>query len=105
MKIECVCGYLITDGGDNLPHKAHFIADQDWDAFWTEVDAAVEKSGPSARAKEAACMRLRSLRVFRQAWQCASCGRVWMDDTSHAARSFAPDEADASARIFSPGGR
>ncbi|HEX8696367.1 MAG TPA: hypothetical protein VF746_28370 [Longimicrobium sp.] len=101
MKIQCACGYLISDGGDALPHKAHFIADQDWEAFWNEVDAAVERSGPSARAKEAACMRLRSLGMFRQAWQCSSCGRLWVDDASHTAHPFAPEPGEAPARVFS----
>ena len=100
MKIQCPCGYLIPDSTDNLPNKAHFIADQDWDAFWEEVDAAVEKSGPSARQKEAAVMRLRSLRMFRPAWQCPDCGRILVDDPSHTARSFAPDPDDEPVRVF-----
>lgn len=106
MKIECPCGALIHDGTDNLPHKAHFITDQDWDAFWDEVDAAIEKSGPSARDKEAAVMRLRGLRVFRMAWQCSTCGRIHVDDASHEAWSFAPDADDTPKRIFGrPAGR
>jgi hypothetical protein len=100
MKIECPCGYLIHDGADNLPHKAHFITDQDWEGFWEEVDAAVEKSGPSARDKEAAVMRLRSLKVFRQAWQCRSCGRLHVDDASHTAWPFAPDPGGAPPTLF-----
>lgn len=101
MKIQCACGYLISDGTDGLPHRAHFIADQDWEAFWDEVDAAVDRSGPSAREKEAACMRLRGLGLFRSAWQCPSCGRLWVDDASHTARPFAPEPGDVPARVFS----
>ena len=100
MKFLCPCGNLVYDGTDNLPHKAHFIADQDWDAFWEQVDAAVEKSGPSAAAKEAAVMRLRSLRMFRPAWQCHSCGRVHLDDTTHTVRTFAPEPGDPAIGIF-----
>lgn len=100
MKFECPCGHLISDGTDNLPNKAHFIADQDWDRFWDEIDAAVEKSGPSARQKEAAVMRLRSLDLFRLAWQCPSCGRVHLDDASHTVQSFAPEPGDEPMGIF-----
>jgi hypothetical protein len=103
MKIQCPCGELIYDGGDGLMNKAHFIADQDWERFWDEVDAAVEKSGPSVRDKEAACMRLRGLRMFRLAWQCTNCGRLHLDDTPTMTRTFAPEPApdDASTSVFS----
>ena len=99
MKIQCPCGELVHDAGDGLPNKAHFIADQDWEAFWEAVDAAVERSGPSPRAKEAAVMRLRGLGVFRQAWQCRHCGRLHLDDTPSTVRTFAPDE-DAPPDVF-----
>lgn len=100
MKIQCPCGFLISDGADGLPHKARFIADQEWEAFWDQVDAAVEKSGPSAQAKEEACMRLRALAAFRSAWQCRACGRLHVEDASHTPRPFAPEPGDAPRAIF-----
>jgi hypothetical protein len=100
VKLQCPCGCLIPDVTDGVPSKAHLIADRDWDAFWEAVDAAVERSGPSAREKEAAVMRLRSLNVFRQAWQCPQCGRVLVEDPSRAVHAFAPEPGAEPPRVF-----
>lgn len=91
MKIECACGAHIHDGTDNLAHKAHLMPDQEWDAFWNAVDDAVEKSGPAADDKAAACMRLR-MQSFghRLMWQCRQCGRLYIDDRHHRLQCFAP---------------
>ncbi|MCB1356315.1 MAG: hypothetical protein KDK53_07420 [Maritimibacter sp.] len=87
MKIECSCGCLIHDGTDNLPHKAHLIPDRDWDAFWAAVDAAVE----TAPATEATVMGLRWARLSRAAWECAACGRLWIDRRDGTLQSYRPD--------------
>ncbi|HEX2204787.1 MAG TPA: hypothetical protein VHG91_15875 [Longimicrobium sp.] len=105
MKIQCPCGHEVSDGGDALPNKAHFIADQEWDAFWDAVDAAVERSGPSPRAREAAVMRLRGLGLFRQAWQRSQCGRLLLDDTPTTVRVFTPEPGEESARVLGRRGR
>jgi hypothetical protein len=78
MKINCHCGATIYDGTDYLPHKAHFIPDQDWFDVLDAIYDAIENSGPSAKQKEAACLRVRQLigTLSRSAWQCRTCGRV-----------------------------
>ncbi|MBV8072530.1 MAG: hypothetical protein JO270_21690, partial [Acidobacteriaceae bacterium] len=59
MKISCHCGATIYDQTDYLPHKAHFVPDQDWFDVLGAIDDAIEKSGPSAKEKEEACMKVR----------------------------------------------
>ncbi len=102
MKIECACGALIVDQTDDLPHKAHVIPDQEWNAVLEAIDAAIEQSGPSAREKEAACMAVRTLliRTARQAWQCAACGRVYVDDREHHARELVPADDAVPRELF-----
>lgn len=102
MKIQCTCGALIVDQTDHLPHKAHVIPDQEWEALLAAVDHAIERSGPGARAKEAACMAAREAfsRAARLAWQCRQCGRLWMDDQQHEAREFVPAADDVPREIF-----
>ena len=78
MKIQCTCGHLIIDQTDGLKNKAYFISDTQWNAFWDAVDHAVEKPG-TAKQKEAQIMHLRSQKVFRMAWECTNCGKLFLD--------------------------
>lgn len=102
VKISCRCGAPIVDQTDNLPHKAHVIPDQEWQAVLDAIDHAVEHSGPGPRAKEEACMAVRTaiVRATRLAWQCRACGRLWMEDQRHEAREFVPALDDAPREIF-----
>ena len=102
MKITCVCGCFLPDNTDGLSHKAHLIADQDWEELWEEVDAAVEKSGPSAFLKEAACMRLQELSraMFRHMSQCPNCGRLYIMDKDNHVYRFAPENAEPPKRLL-----
>lgn len=92
MKILCECGATIVDQADQLPNKAHLIADQDWDGIFEAIDQAIENPGTAASAREAACMRVRELILAkaRMAWQCFACGRLYLDDHAHVAREFVP---------------
>jgi ribosomal protein L37AE/L43A len=110
VKIQCTCGALIIDQSDHLPHKAHLIPDQEWDAVMDAIDHAIERSAPGAQAKSAACRAAREalIRAARMAWQCRDCGRLWIDDQEHQAHEFVPAAHDAPREIFrsraSPGG-
>ncbi|HEX2076130.1 MAG TPA: hypothetical protein VHG08_00425 [Longimicrobium sp.] len=102
MKIQCRCGALIVDQTDNLPHKAHVIPDQEWEAVLDAIDHAVERSGPGADAKMEACIgawKTLSL-ASRLAWQCRACGRLWMEDQQYEAREFLPAADDVPREIF-----
>jgi len=96
MKILCTCDHLIIDQTDGLKNKAYFIADAQWNAFWDAVDAAVEKPG-TARQKEAQVMHLRSQKVFRMAWECYNCGKLYVQDQSNELKAYTPDSTSYNA--------
>ena len=102
MKIECACGHLIHDGGDALPQKAHIIADQDWNILFDKIDDLIENRCTTATQRNAACMKLRSLvvAVTRLAWQCAACGRLYIDDTARALQQFEPASPETPREVF-----
>jgi hypothetical protein len=102
VKIGCQCGATIYGGTDYLPHKAHFIPDQDWFDVLEAIDAAIEKSGPGAKEKEAACMEVRGLigRLSRLAWQCRACGRVYLADQTHQLRPLVSATDDVPRELF-----
>ncbi len=102
MKLSCHCGATIFDQTDSLPHKAHFIPDQQWFGLLDAMDAAVEKSGTSAKDREAACMKLRRLigELSRSAWQCRGCGRVYVEDQSHEPQQLVPGSDDVPREVF-----
>lgn len=102
MKIHCHCGEMILDIVDGQSNKAHFIPDQEWEGLWDAIDAAVEKSGPSPKDKERACMELRSLlgQLARLAWQCDDCGRIYLEQQNRQLRQFLPGSEDTPKELF-----
>jgi predicted RNA-binding Zn-ribbon protein involved in translation (DUF1610 family) len=99
MKFGCECGATIYEITDNLPYKAWLIRDREWDAFWNAVDDAVEKSGPTAKEKEDACMGLRSMLNTLSAFQCSNCGRLHIVRQGQI-KSFVPETPETSKDIF-----
>ena len=110
VKIECHCGELIQDVTNGHANKAHVIPDQEWDDIWDQewddiwdaIDAAIEKSGPSPKAKERACMELRTLlaRLSRHAWQCGNCGRIYHEQFDRQLQEFRPGSEDVPKVLF-----
>jgi hypothetical protein len=102
MKIAFQCGATIYDQTDQLPQKAHFVRDEDWFDVLDSIDDAIERSGPTAKEKEAACMKVRRLigNLARSAWQCRACGRVYIDDQEHELREFVPGSTEVPREIF-----
>lgn len=102
MKIPCECGALIPDITDFLSYKAHFIPDQVWFELLDVIDEAIERSDPTAEAKEAASMRVRTLigNLTRCAWQCRDCGKLHIDDHNHNLRVFTPGKPDVPYELF-----
>ncbi len=102
MKFTCHCGATVFDHGGEQAHKAHIVADQDWDGLLTAIDAAIEASGPTADDKEAACMHVRALvgKLSRPAWQCSTCGRIYLHDRSDALQAFTPQLQSAPTSLF-----
>lgn len=93
MKIECTCGSMIFDGGDDLPHKAHTVPDRLWNKTFDAIDKLVENAATKAQ-RDAACTKIRSLfaDAARLAWQCRDCGRLYMDDAARDLQAYAPED-------------
>jgi hypothetical protein len=45
MKFYCLCGKLYSDNTDNIPYKAHLVADEDWNAFTARAKPRVAMTG------------------------------------------------------------
>jgi hypothetical protein len=77
MKYRCRCGNLISDNTDNLPYKARFVADQDWEEFVTLMES------PEGSAH----------RLIKHIYQCPSCGRLQIEnDPGHPYLFICEDE-------------
>ena len=91
MKIACTCGHHIIDQTDGHTSKGHILPDTQWHPFWDQVDAAIERSGASAKEKEVACMHLRRLKFSTTMWECSQCGRLYVEDGKGRLITFAPE--------------
>ncbi|WP_339743272.1 hypothetical protein [uncultured Rubinisphaera sp.] len=101
VELTCRCGFTFLNSTDNRSYIAHWIADQDLDQFWELIDNAIEKSGPTAREKEAACMNLRRhlLSARQTIWQCPECGLVYLFDAEGKPHGF-PPEGDSPRNLL-----
>lgn len=101
MKIECTCGATIHDAGDGLPGKAHVIPDASLFPLMDAFDDLLLKRCATAAEREAACTHLRRLltKATRLAWQCAGCGRLYIDDAGRQLNAYAP-EGTSSRSVF-----
>jgi len=75
MKFLCHCGAVIRDQTDLLPYKAHLVPDQDWEEFCDSCESAGRIDEP----------------LVRRCYQCADCGRLYVEDASRELRSFVPE--------------
>jgi hypothetical protein len=95
---ECGEGYFMTKT-DNLSYMAHFIPDQENDAFSGIVDDAIEKSGPTARDKGRACMEWRSYTML-SIWRCYACGAVYVEAPDGSHHRFLPAAENVTKQLF-----
>lgn len=79
MKIGCICGAVIPDQTDFLSFKAHLVADRDWEDL---VDSSESKK------------RIDSSYI-RLCYQCAQCGRLYVEDASRTLHAFIPEGHEA----------
>lgn len=96
MKIECKCGDYIPDTTDYLPYKAHIIGDKDYFDFLDSIDEAIESK---KKNRERLCMDVRSAVPSKLAWECSTCGRLYLDDKHGNLVSYLPENGKAN-RIF-----
>ena len=98
-EFTCECGLPFINSTDNRSFVAHYITDQKYDEFSEIIDDAIEKSGPSPREKEEACMKWREFRM-PQIWQCYSCGNLYLEDQTRKRYLYKPESSETPKRIF-----
>ncbi|WP_284324019.1 hypothetical protein [Cypionkella aquatica] len=96
MKINCACGAIIVDQSDKLPHKAHIIGDKDYLDFLDSIDAAIEDTSAD---KARVAMQIRRAETSRLAWECSTCGRLYLNDANNKLVAYLPENRQAN-RIF-----
>lgn len=104
MKIGCVCGNVLRDQTDNIPFKARFVADQDFEDLGDEIQqklAALLDQAPGAPAGDLksslGSVIWNALHAYtRSMYQCRNCGRLCVDDPDdpRALQWFRPGEDD-----------
>lgn len=100
IEFECDCGEgLFLSSTDNRSYVAHLIADQDYDDFSEAIDSAIERSGPTARDKDAAYMAWRRFHMPR-VWQCRNCGSLYVEDKEGNRHTFRPASDEGSKQLF-----
>lgn len=95
---DCGEGRFIT-ATDNLSYRAYFIPDQEYDEFSGKVDDAIEKSGPTRKDKDRACMAWRE-HTMLCVWQCYACGSVYIESPDGSHHRFVPSSRDVPKRLF-----
>ena len=102
MKIQCLCGQILHDGTDGLPNKAHFIPDQKWNGLFEALDWLIENRCHTPRQRDEACVSIRSLmaEMSRHAWQCGSCGRMYVEDMARDLHCYPPGPPGTSMELF-----
>lgn len=79
------------------------------DAVWFDlldaIDDAIDGAGSTKAARESAQMavRYRLAEVTRRAWQCRSCGRLFVDDARRDLQTFVPADPQTSRSLFAGG--
>ncbi len=94
MKIGCYCGDVIVDQTDDLPFKAHWVPDQEWYVNCDAIDDEVIDHVASGRLSAKAAyhqVRLLVSRSARLMWQCAACGRLYVEGLDNQLRCFVPE--------------
>lgn len=97
---NCDCGNgAFLSSIDNRSYVAHLIPDQEYDTFSGIVDAAIERSAPTLRDKDAACMAWRAFQMPK-AWQCPSCGSLYVEARDGERHRFLPASESTSKQLF-----
>jgi hypothetical protein len=102
MQIRCPCGGILPDVTDNLSYKAYFIADQDRGDYWDAIEAAILRPGETEQERRSAFGRVRRFicEVYRPAWVCRNCGRLFIYDGRDRLQQFIPASEEGSRDLF-----
>ena len=106
MKFTCHCGALLIDQTDNLPHKGHVIPDQAWFGVMEAWDARVidRLAAKTITADEAARVSREILiNAVREMYQCAACGRIYLNDSEHRLQCYRPESDETPKDVLRVG--
>jgi hypothetical protein len=78
MNFTCICGHVVSDSTDDLPHKARLVADEDWNLFTESLD----------------------WRLVSNLYQCSQCGRLRLEKPRGNVVFFEPENANVSKRLL-----
>ncbi|MGR3636786.1 MAG: hypothetical protein ACU0BK_12810 [Shimia sp.] len=96
MKIKCTCGEIIPDQTDYLSYKAYVIGDKNYFDFLDAVDEAIEKKEED---REKLRNSVRRAETSRLAWECSTCGKLYLDDAKGNLIAYRPENGKAN-RFF-----
>ena len=96
MKIKCTCGEIIPDQTDYLSYKAYIIGDKNYFDFLDTIDEAIESKEED---REKLCMSVRRAEPSRLAWECNTCGRLYLRDENGNLIEYRPENGQAN-RVF-----
>ncbi|MCE9532963.1 MAG: hypothetical protein K8T89_17835 [Planctomycetes bacterium] len=88
--VECPCGKTISNWKDNVPFLADFLPEQHADSFCGVIEDAV-RDCPGPPEIVSAWAIDSSVELFRQIWQCPSCGRILVMGADRRYYSFVPE--------------
>jgi hypothetical protein len=102
MFISCACGEKIHDNTDFMSWKAHLLPDQQWEELFDIVDSALETPDKAARREEIQVqVRNKIHKLFRSAWECVACSRLYIENKGGELLCYAPQGSDAPQYILS----
>ena len=83
MKFQCLCGKNLSDNTDEIPYKAHLIADEDWNQFIEE-----------------ACAKPQWWRLVTKIYQCPDCGCLRIEKPTGHVVFFKPESESVSKSLL-----
>lgn len=102
MFISCACGEKIHDNTDFMSWKAHLLPDQQWEELFDIVDSALETPDKAARREEIQVkVRDKIRNLFRSAWECVACGRLYIENKGGELLCYAPQDSNPPRYILS----
>jgi len=94
MKFRCACGEVIRDQTDHLPHKARYVADEDWFDLNNVIEDMIREGSTDPDA-----LTGRTLGYWREMHQCPACGRLYLEAEGQL-HAFAPEEPSPSKNLM-----
>jgi hypothetical protein len=84
MKFQCVCGKILSDNVDEIPHKARLIADEDWNEF---TESSESPNGYDWH-------------LVTNIYQCPQCGRLRIEKPAGIVSFFEPENETVSKSLL-----